>query len=125
MTDYITPEGKRAWYCQTVFIRTRQHLSLEGLFPTATACGHPVGDWSNQELRTLIGFTCRTCIRNVTKHGETRPTPIARLMLKIAPLVIRIYERSHPPEPAPEPISTDELFPDQRQTAPAHEDDED
>lgn len=114
MTDYHTPDGRRAWFCKTVFVRTRQHLSLEGLFPTATACGHPVGDWSNQELRTLIGLTCRTCVRNVTKHGETRPTPLARLMLKVAPLVLKLIDRT--PEEPPEPISTDELFPDQKKT---------
>lgn len=129
MTDYYTPDGERAWFCKTVFVRTRQHLSLGGLFPTTTACGHPVGDWSNTELRTLIGLTCRACVRNVRKHGKTRPTPFAKLMIKLAPLVIYVYERAHPPEPEPEPVSTDELFPDQkkapRRTAPAHEEDED
>jgi hypothetical protein len=111
MTDYLTPDGTRAIFCQTLFVRVRQHLTLEGLCPTATACGHPVGDWSTGELRTLIGLTCRTCVRNVTKHGKTLPTPVAKLMLKIAPLVIRM--RMDPPE-RPEPISTDELFPDQK-----------
>jgi hypothetical protein len=126
MTDYITPEGERAWYCKTVFIRARQHLSLEGLFPTATACGHPVGDWSNTELRTLVGLTCRTCIRNVTKHGETCPTLFARLMLKFAPLALKLIDRS--PEKPSEPISTDELFPEQktpRRKARPTEEDED
>jgi hypothetical protein len=47
-------------------------------------------------------------------------------MLKIAPLVIRM--RMDPPE-RPEPISTDELFPEQKSPtwtpkAPAHEEDE-
>lgn len=79
MTDYITPDGTRAIFCQTLFVRVRQHLTLEGLCPTATACGHPVGDWSTGELRTLVGLTCRTCVRNVTKHGKTRPTPVAKL----------------------------------------------
>lgn len=121
MTDYRTPNGKRAWFCQTVFIRGRQHLSLEDLFPTTTACGHPVGDWSTHELRTLIGLTCRTCVRNVTKRGKTCPTPFARVMIKLAPLVLKLIDRT--PEESPEPISTDELFPAQKKT-PTHEEDE-
>jgi hypothetical protein len=119
MTDsYYAPDGRRALFCTTVFIHCRQHLTLEGLFPTATACGHPVNGWSTGEIRTLLGLTCRTCVRNVTKHGETRPTPFAWLMVKLAPLVVKLYDRRHPPEIRPEPISTSELF-------PAHEDDED
>jgi hypothetical protein len=114
MTDYRTPDGTRAWFCKTVFIRTRQHLSLEGLFPTATACGHPIGEWSNTEIRTLIGLTCRTCIRNVTKHGETRPTLIAKAMISLAPLIVYVYSRIRPPKPEPEPISIDELFPEHK-----------
>lgn len=112
MTDYRTPDGTRAVFCTTLFVHARQHLTLDGLFPDATACGHPVGGWSTAEIRTLIGLTCWTCVRNVTKHGKTRPTPIARLMIKLAPLIIYVYSRVRPPKPEPEPISTDELFSD-------------
>lgn len=118
MKDYYTPDGRRALFAGTLFVRVRQHLTLEGLFPTATACGHPVGDWSTSELRTLLGLTCRACVRNVTKHGEHRPTLFAHLMVKAAPLFIRLYELWRPPKEMPEPISTDELF-------SAHEEDED
>jgi hypothetical protein len=110
MTDYRTPDGRRAVFCTTLFVHVRQHLTLEGLFPSATACGHPIGDWSTAEMRTLIGLTCRTCARNVRKHGKTRPTLIAKVMVSCAPLIIHLYSRIRPPKPEPEPISTDELF---------------
>lgn len=108
--DYRTPDGRRALFCKTVFIRARQHLSLDGLFPTTTACGHPVGDWSTGEMRTLIGITCRTCIRNVIRYGRVRPTLFAWLMIKLAPLMVELYDRKHPPQSSGKTISTDELF---------------
>jgi hypothetical protein len=128
MTDYRTPDGYRAIFCTGLFVQIRQHLTLEGLLPTATACGHPVGDWSTAEMRTLIGVTCRTCVRNVTKHGKTRPTLIARVMIKFAPELIYLYSLLHPPKPNPEPISTDELFPEhktpRRKARPTEEDED-
>jgi hypothetical protein len=110
VTDYRTPEGKRAWYCTTAVIHVRQHLSLDTPFPTESACGHLTGHWSSQELRTPIGITCRTCIRNVTKHGRHKPLFGAWVMLKAARPIVWVMKRFQKPAPVPEVLSTEELF---------------
>ncbi|MEV8610280.1 hypothetical protein AB0383_20535 [Amycolatopsis sp. NPDC051373] len=109
--DFYTPDGKRAWYTKTIF-GTRQHLTLDGLFPDETACGHPAsGSWSNLPIRTSIGMTCRWCIRRVTKHGSHGRAPMAYPWLLVA-MVAKRWQRIRPPKPSPEPetFSTDELF---------------
>jgi hypothetical protein len=86
----------------------RQHLTLEGLFPATAACGFPVNNWSTAEIRTPIGMTCRTCIRNVTKRGKHRMRPIVRLL---RPLYLAYFtRRANEKAPEPEVISTDDLF---------------
>lgn len=112
MTKFRTPEGKPGWFCTTSFVPLRQHLTLDFLATgSETACGHPVDRWSNQPIRTPIGMTCHRCVRNITKHGEHRPSPFIRVMRAITwPLGWWLGRHETPPT-KPETISVDELFP--------------
>lgn len=108
---YYTPDGKMAWHTKTIF-GLRQHLTLDGFWPDVTACGHPASSqWSNCEIRTPIGMTCRWCIRRVTKHGSHGRAPMAYPWLLLA-YGIKLWDKIHPRKPAPEPevIDTADLF---------------
>lgn len=94
MNGYYTPDGRRAWYTDTIF-GLRQHLTLDGLWPNNTMCGHPAGgNWSNCEIRTPIGMTCRWCIRRVTQHGTPSTAPLAYPWLLLAWVLRRVMNRN-------------------------------
>lgn len=111
--SYRTPNGTRALFCTTM-LGKRQHLTLQGLFPASTACGHPVNGWSSGPIRTLIGMTCWTCRRNV-RRGRHGMSPLAYpwfLVAKALPLWEKTFGRKKAArrDAEREPISTDEIF---------------
>lgn len=100
----IKGTDRRAYYA-TAPLSPLQHL-VPGLFPKQTFCGRPVYDWSNQELRTVIGITCPWCGWAATRKGRPVNSLGAWVWIAVAGVMVACSWiaskfRRTPPPPSP------------------------